>query len=120
MRADTDNPIVAKSFAFAMRVVRLHRHLVEQKREYTLSKELLVAGTHVGKHVKEAVHGESRERFGLEMGAALRKVNEVEYWLQLIHFAGLIDEKEFLSIDVDRTELAKMLTSITKTTRAHV
>ena len=27
-----------------MRIVGLHRHLVEQKREYTLSKELLIAG----------------------------------------------------------------------------
>src|SRR5215207_3835134 len=120
MKPDTDNPIIAKSFAFAMRVVRLHRYLVDEKREYSLSKELLVAGTHVGKHVKEAVHGESRERFALEMGAALRKVNEVEYWLQLIHFAEYIGEKEFSLMDNDRLELAKMLTSITKTTRSYV
>ena len=119
MKADTDNPIVTKSFAFAMRSVRLHRYLVDEKREYSLSRELLMAGTHVGKHVKESVHGESRERFALEMGAALRKVNEVEYWLQLVHFAEYIGEKEFLSIDADRIELAKMLTSITKTTRSY-
>jgi four helix bundle protein len=117
MKPDTDNPIIAKSFAFALRIIKLHRYLVEVKKEYTLSKELLIAGTHIGKHAKEAVHGESRERFALEMGAALRKANETEYWLQLVHFGGYIDEKEFLSIDTDRTELAKMLTSITKTTR---
>ena len=119
MKADTDNPIVVKSFAFAMRIVRLHRYLVDEKREYSLSRELLMAGTHVGKHVKEAVHAESRERFALEMGAALRKANEVEYWLQLIHFAELIDESSFSSIDSDRIELAKMLTSINKTTRSY-
>ena len=119
MKADTDNPILVKAFAFAMRIVRLHRYLVDEKKEYTLSKQLLISGTNIGKHVKEAIHGESRERFRLEMGAALRKANEVEYWLQLIHFAGYIDEKEFISMDEDRTELAKMLTSITKTTRGN-
>ena len=69
------NPILIKSFAFAMRIIRLHRYLVDEHKEYTLSKELLVAGTHIGKHVKLAVHAESRERFRSEMGSALRKAS---------------------------------------------
>lgn len=116
MKADTDNPIVIKSLAFAMRIVRLHKYLADEKKEYTLSREILNAGTNIGKHVKEAVHGESRERFGLEMGIARRKAAETEYWLQLLSFGDYISEAEFNSLDEDRTELAKMLTSITKST----
>jgi len=119
MKPDTDNPIVVKSLAFAMRIVRLHRYLVDDKKEYTLSREVLIAGTNIGKHVKEAVYGENRERFGLEMGIARRKAAETEYWLQLLLFGGYISEAEFNSLDEDRTELAKMLTSITKTTAQH-
>jgi len=55
----TDNPILVKSFTFSMRVIKLYRYLVDEHKEYTLSKELLVAGTHIGKHVKEAVNAES-------------------------------------------------------------
>ncbi len=51
------------------------------------------------------------------MGFALRKASETEYWLQLIHFADLLNEKEFESIDSDRLEIFKMLTKITKTSR---
>ena len=83
----------------------MYRYLVDEHREYTLSKELLVAGTHIGKHVKEAVNAESRLSFTNEMGFALRKASETEYWLQLVHFAGYINEKEFASIDADRLEL---------------
>ena len=51
----SDNPILTKSFAFSMRIVRMYRYLVDERKEYALSKELLIAGTHIGKHVKEAV-----------------------------------------------------------------
>ena len=63
-----DNVDLNKSFDFALRIVRLYRHLVDEKKEYTLSKELLVAGTNIGKHVKEAVSAESRQVF-------IRKLN---------------------------------------------
>ena len=116
MKPDTDNPIVFKSLAFAMRMVKLHRHLVDEKKEFTLSREVLIAGTNIGKHVKEAVYGENRERFGLEMGVARRKAAETEYWLQLLLYGEYIDVREFTSPDADRTELAKMLTSIAKST----
>lgn len=119
MRMD-DNPIVIKSFAFSMRIINLYRYLVDQRKEYTLSKDLLVAGTHIGKHVKEAVNAESRHSFSSEMGCALRKASETEYWLQLLHFAEFINEKEFQSMDADRLELSKMLTKITKTSRENV
>src|SRR5437763_154169 len=94
-----DNPIVVKSFAFAMRIIKLYRYLVEEHKEYTLSRELLISGTHIGKHVKQAISGESSETFVTQMATALRKSSETEYWLQLILFAGYINEKEFESVD---------------------
>ena len=36
-----NNIILEKSFAFALRIVKLYRYLVEEKKEYILSKELL-------------------------------------------------------------------------------
>ena len=59
-RIQSDNPILVKSFAFALRIIKLYRYLVEEHKEYTLSKEILVAGTHIGKHVKEAIYAESK------------------------------------------------------------
>lgn len=113
----TDNPIVTKSFAFALRIVKLSRHLADEHKEFTLSRELLVAGTNIGKHVKEAVSGESAEAFTMFMSRALRRADETEYWLQLIQFAELISNREFDSVEADRKELAKMLTAIVKTSK---
>ena len=114
-----DNPILEKSFSFALRIIKLNRYLIEEKQEYVLSKELLVAGTHIGKHIKEAVDAESREVFIREMGIARRKSSETEYWLQLLFHAELLSEKQFKSIEDDREEIIKMLTSIVKTSKSN-
>jgi four helix bundle protein len=74
-----ENPILEKSFAFALRIIKLNRYLIEEKKEFVLSKELLVSGTNVGKHIKEAIDGESRQIFISEMAIARRKASETEY-----------------------------------------
>ena len=65
-----NNIVLEKSLAFALRIVKLYRYLTEEKKEYVLSKELLIAGTNIGRHVKEAVYAESREVFVNEFGVA--------------------------------------------------
>ena len=107
-----DNAVLDKSFAFALRIAKLYRYLVDEKKEFVHSKELLVAGTHIGKHVKEAVAAESRQIFINEFGAARRKVSETEYWLQLLLHADILKEPEFESIESDRLEIAKLISSI--------
>ena len=97
--------------------MKLYRYLVDEKKEYTLSKELLIAGTQIGKHVKEAVNAESRDVFVSEFGKARRKASETEYWLQLLEHAELISEKEFTSIEADRVEVIKLVTSIISKSR---
>jgi len=36
-----DNIIQIKSYSFAVRIVKLYKHLVAEKKEYVLSKQLL-------------------------------------------------------------------------------
>ena len=112
-----NNIVLEKSFAFALRIVALYRYLVEEKKEYVLSKELLVAGTGIGRHVKEAVFAESRDVFVNEFGIARRKSADAEYWLQLLAHAGLLKENEFVSIDADRIEVTKLISSIRATAK---
>ncbi len=113
-----DNPVREKLFAFALRIVKLYKYLAEDKTEYVLSKSILTAGTHIGKHVKEASNGESRQAFISETAIALRKASETEYWLELLRSGGYLDEKAFVSINDDCQELIRLLTSIVKTSRS--
>ena len=112
--------VLEKSFPFALRIIKLNRYLIEEKKEFVLSKELLTAGTHIGKHIKEAVNAESRPIFIQEMAIARRKASETQYWLELLFHADLLSEKQFDSIENDREEIFKLLTSIVKTSKENV
>lgn len=111
------NGIAAKSLAFAIRAVKLYKHLSEQKKEFVLSKQLLRSGTAVGALVREAEHAQSKADFLHKMNIALKEANETLYWLVLLKETDYISDEEFQSIYTDAEELVKMLASIVKTTK---
>ena len=47
----TNNLIQEKSFAFAVRIVNLYKHLIKDKQEFVMSKQLLRSGTSIGANV---------------------------------------------------------------------
>ena len=111
-----ESVIVEKTYQFALRIVKLYVYLTT-KPEYILSKKVLDNGTDVGAHVKAAQEAESRGIFANEMSVALRKASKTEFFLQLLHDGGFLEEKEFTSIHADCLEILKILTAICKTTR---
>ena len=117
MKQDAENPVVVKSFNFALRCVKLYKYLSTTRKEYVLSKQLLRSGTSVGANVKEAIRGQSKADFHAKMCIALKEISESEYWLELLYQSEYITASEFTSLHSDCKELLKMLTSITKTTR---
>jgi four helix bundle protein len=113
----SQNVVLEKSYQFALRIVRLYKHLSETKKEYVLSKRMLDTGTSIGAHVKAAQEAESKPDFFHEMNAALKMATKTEYWLELLHGGEFLDQREFDSIHTDCEEILKLLKSITKPTR---
>lgn len=113
------NIIREKTFAFALRIVKLHRFLNKEKREYVLSKQLLRSGTAVGALVREAEQAESKADFIHKMAIALKEANETDYWIELLFQSEIINQKECEFIKPDAVELIKVLTSIIKTSKQH-
>jgi len=79
-----ENVIKIKSFGFAVRVVKLYQFLCNEKKEFTLSKQLLRSGTSVGAMVREAEHSESKADFVHKLAIAQKEINETIYWLELL------------------------------------
>jgi four helix bundle protein len=116
----TDNVVKEKSFAFAIRIVNLYKYLVNEKKEFVLSKQLLRSGTAIGALVREAEQAESKADFVHKLAIALKEANETEYWLLLLHETDYLTEKEKESMTSDDTELMKLLTSIINTAKRSV
>lgn len=108
----------SKSFALAVRIVRLYKYLCEQKTEYVLSKQVLRSGTSVGAMVREAEYSESKADFAHKMGIARKELNETLYWLELLLQTEYITQTEYDSLSADAIEIIKMLTTSIKTAKS--
>ncbi len=117
MKRDEDNPIVAKSFTFALRIVKLYKILTNDRRETVLSKQLLRCGTSIGANIKEGVRAQTRADFHTKMNISLKECSETEYWLELLLQSGYLSEAEATSLITDCQELLRILTSIVKNTQ---
>ena len=112
---DNDNVIVTKSRNFAICTIKLYQYLKEEKKEYTMSQQLLKCGTSIGANVKEALRGQSKADFAAKMNIALKEASETEYWLDILNATNYISDREYKSINDDLIEISKLLTSIVKT-----
>ena len=117
MSKQKDNIVASKSYAFALRIIKLYKYLVSEQKEYVLSKQILRSGTSVGALIKEAEHAQSKKDFINKMNIALKEANETEYWLMLLKDSDYIDEKSYNSIYPDSVELIKLLASIVKSSK---
>lgn len=113
----TENLIQAKSYAFAVRIVRLSQHLVVAKNEYVLSKQILRSGTGIGANVEEALGGQSRADFLSKLSIAYKEARETTYWLRLLKDTDYLTQSEFNSIHSDAKDLCRILVAILKTTK---
>ncbi len=106
-----------KSYLFALRIVKLHKHLVAQYKEYTLSKQILRSGTSIGALVREAQYAQSAKDFINKLSVALKEANESEYWILLLKDSEFITKKMYDNIQPDINELIKMLTASINTAK---
>lgn len=112
-----ENTLVTKSFEFAIRIVKLYKYMVAEKREFILSKQLLRAGTSVGANIEESQGGYSKKDFRHKLSISYKEIREVKYWLKLLVATDYISQEQFESIYNDADELGKLLYSIIKNTK---
>ncbi len=71
-----ENIVAVKSYAFAIRIVKLYKFLSEDKKEFVLSKQVLRSGTAIGALIKEAEYAQTKADFLNKMNIALKEANE--------------------------------------------
>ena len=106
-----------KSFAFALRIVKLYSFLTEEKKEYVLSRQVLKSGTSIGANIREGKNAQSNSDFVSKYSIALKEADETQYWIELIYAAKLIDNDAYESLNNDVNELIALLTSSIKTAK---
>jgi four helix bundle protein len=104
-----ENPVLDKSFQFALDVIDFSE-LLDENRKYVLSKQLLRSGTSIGASIREAQTSESKADFIHKFKIAAKESEETEYWLLLCSKAPSYPKNERLLVDL--TLLQKLISSI--------
>jgi four helix bundle protein len=112
-----ENIIETKSYQFAIDIVKTCRQLVEENREFILSKQLLRSGTSIGANVKEAEHAQSKADFLSKMNIALKEANETSYWLKLLKDTDYLSDADYKKLNDPCEELISILVKIVVSTK---
>lgn len=112
-----DNIVQIKSYAFAIRIVKVYQFLCEHKKEFVLSKQLLRCGTSIGANIEEAIGGQSDKDFYAKLTISYKEARETHYWIRLLKDTDYLSEEQSKSLLNDVTELLKIIGSIQKTLR---
>jgi four helix bundle protein len=107
-----------KSFAFALRIVKLSEYLNKEKHEFVLSRKILDSGTNIGLFVEEGKQGEDRTDFINKYSLANKEAFKTHFLLRLLSSSAYVSESHADSMIEDCVELKKLLVSSLKTSRA--
>jgi four helix bundle protein len=106
-----------KAYAFALKIVALHKQLISDQKEFILSKQLLKSGTAPGALTWEAQYAQSTPDFISKMSIALKEANETDFWLSLLSDSGYLMSEDAKALRNDLHEIILMLASSVRTSK---
>ena len=111
------NIIGTKSKSFALRIIKFCK-LLDEKKEYIISKQLFRCGTSIGANVRESNNAQSTADFINKLSIALKEADETSYWLELLVESEIIDQQQYEELIIDVKEIIAILTSSIKTLKS--
>jgi four helix bundle protein len=103
--------IVKQSFEFAVSIIQTYKYLIQTKKEFVISKQLLRSGTAVGALVREAQNAESNRDFIHKLSIAQKECAESQYWLEILKDTGYIKDPKFDHLHKNSDGILKMIRS---------
>lgn len=113
----SDNIIQQRSFAFAIRIIGVYKHLTEERREFILSKQLVRSGTSVGANIEESIGAHSRADFLWKLSIAYREARESLYWLKLLKATEYLEGETADLLLNEAEEICRIIGKIQVTTK---
>ncbi|MBO4432548.1 MAG: four helix bundle protein, partial [Clostridia bacterium] len=83
-----NSPLLNKSKAFALNIIRICNSVKKEKHESILTNQLIRSGTSIGANIREAFYAHGRNDFIAKLQIALKECSESEYWFELLMDSG--------------------------------
>ena len=111
------SPLLDKSKAFALRIIKVCNEVKREKKESVLTNQLVRSGTSIGANIREAFYAHSKADFVAKLQIALKECSESEYWLELLIESGYFEDKTVLDQCI---EIKKLLISSINTSKRNL
>ncbi len=108
------SPLLDKSKAFALDVIKVCNHIKKTQRESILTNQLIRSGTSIGANIREAFYAHGKADFIAKLQIALKECSESEYWLELLIEGGYWNDNAILGQCI---EVKKLLVSSINTAK---
>ena len=112
-----ENVAYEKAYKFAIKIVKVYKYLLKEKKEYVLAKQLLPSGTSIGANLSEANGAISRADFSNKISLAYKECLESKYWISLLKDSDIINAESYNMIYPGADEIGRILFAILRTTR---
>jgi len=109
-----ENNLLTKTYDFALRIITLYKYLSEEKKEYTLSKQLLKSGTSIGANCEEAFGSCSKKDFRSKLFISYKEARETSYWIRLMKDSEYLEDNNAEGLLDDLMQIVKILGAILK------
>ena len=106
-----DSPLMIKSKAFALDIIKICNEIKREKRESILTNQLVRSGTSIGANIREAFYAHGKADFIAKLQIALKECSESEYWLELLIESGYYNDTTVLDKCIEIKKL--LISSIT-------
>jgi four helix bundle protein len=115
--AASEAPLLHRTKAFAVRIVRLTNQLPAGRVCDVIGKQLLCCATSVGANYRAAQRARSPAEFCAKLGIVEEEADEALYWLELLVETGLVKEALLRALLQEANEILSMVIASIKTAR---
>jgi four helix bundle protein len=103
---------------FALRIIRLFRHLSKTIEAQVLGKQLLRAGTSVGANYRAAGRSRSKAEFVAKMGIVVEEADETVFWIECLIESGIVKPDLLADLLSEANELLAIFAASQRTARS--
>jgi four helix bundle protein len=103
---------------FALRIIRLFRHLPRTTEAQVLGKQVLRSGTSVGANYRAAGRGRSKAEFIAKIGIVVEEADETVFWIECLMESGIVKPDQLAELLIEANELVAIFAASQRTARS--
>ncbi len=109
MKSDNKVAVSERCYRFSVRLVKFIKKLPEKRVYWTISDQLLRAGTSIAANIIEGKGASSRKDFINYYQIALKSANETVYWMNLLKDGLDLNDVELEGLRQEGEELPRII-----------